>query len=350
MKVPITTRNKAFASFIIALAAGLLLLPSVACGQRRLGTGQEMPEFSADDLGGRAFEYKHGGKKVLMVAFLATKREHAAQAAADIERVIGELAGNAKKLDIVIIVDDPNVSLFRLKHSEPGSSFHVILDADFELWGKFGIIATPTVIISGTDDRVLWVKAGRGYNFVSTMHANLFRALGLARESDLKDAEEVKTAKNNTVKDLVRRHLQMARMLGEKGRFDSAAREIQKAGELDPNSIAVALALSEFHLKSGRGSKALRVIAQYISRKLSDKARQLLISGRAKLESGQLDAAEKLLLEATTLNPKSSKALFELGKVYQAKEQTNKAMATYYKALSLVFSGPLDPCSPGAEQ
>ena len=69
----------------------------------------------------------------------------------------------------------------------------------------------------------------------------------------------------------------------------------------------------------------------------------LLTSGQAKRQAGQLDAAEKLLLEATGLDPNSSKALFELGKVYQKKEQTDKAMTVYRRALSLVFGDERAP-------
>jgi Flp pilus assembly protein TadD len=114
---------------------------------------------------------------------------------------------------------------------------------------------------------------------------------------------------------------------------------------LDPNSIDVALALTELHLKSGQSDRALRVVAQFISRKLSDKIKHILVSGREERKNGKLDAAEELLLEATTLDPNSSKALFELGKIYQEQEQMDKAMTVYRRALSLIFgdqSGPAD--------
>jgi tetratricopeptide (TPR) repeat protein len=62
-----------------------------------------------------------------------------------------------------------------------------------------------------------------------------------------------------------------------------------------------------------------------------------MISGWAKRQMGELDAAEKILLEATTLDPKSARSLFELGKVYQAAQKIDKAMTAYHKALSIIF-------------
>jgi tetratricopeptide (TPR) repeat protein len=63
-----------------------------------------------------------------------------------------------------------------------------------------------------------------------------------------------------------------------------------------------------------------------------------MILGWANRRLGKLEAAEELLLEAVRLNPKSSRALFELGKVYQFQRQSEKAMQSYYKALAHIFS------------
>jgi lipopolysaccharide biosynthesis regulator YciM len=57
---------------------------------------------------------------------------------------------------------------------------------------------------------------------------------------------------------------------------------------------------------------------------------------------GELDAAEGFLLEATTLDSKSSRGFFELGKVYQAKGEVEKAMKAYHSALLQVFSEKAD--------
>jgi Tfp pilus assembly protein PilF len=62
-----------------------------------------------------------------------------------------------------------------------------------------------------------------------------------------------------------------------------------------------------------------------------------LIEGWAKHQTGDLDSAEKLLFESTTLDPKSPRAFFELGKVYESQQQIDKAMETYHKALSIIF-------------
>ncbi len=128
---------------------------------------------------------------------------------------------NAK--NIVVAIDDPNShTFFRSDPNEPAVGVHVVADTKYKLWGKFGIIATPTVIISDTNDTVLWVKAGHSYDFVPVIRARLNQALGIAQEIDPNDASRVKTVTNATVTARVKRHLQMAKMLQAKGDKDKA--------------------------------------------------------------------------------------------------------------------------------
>ena len=131
----------------------------------------------------------------------------------------------------------------------------------------------------------------------------------------------------------------MAKMLQEKGRIESAVNEVRKAKELDPNSIEVALELGELFSKVVKNEAALNVIKQIRVTKRADKARLLRISGWAKRQMGDFETAEKDLLEATKLDAKSCRGFFELGQVYQAKGDKDKAIAAYYRALTLVFGG-----------
>lgn len=324
--------------FILA-AVQYLLCAAVAAGQRRLGIGERVPEFSATDVNEQVFEYKHGRGKVLMVVFLSERQKHSARAAVDIERIVGKLGDNANRLDVAIAVDDPNVgSIFKSKPKESATGIHILLDTEYKLWGKFGIIVIPTVIISDTNDTVLWVKAGHASDFSPVIQARLNQALGIAQKIDPNDAGQVKTVKNATVAARIRRHLQMAKLLRQKGRHESAISEIKKAKEIDPNSVKVMLEIGELLCRTKQSKDALDAIDKIKTNNRAEKARALLISGWAKRQMGELDAAERFLLEATTLDSKYSRGFFELGKVYQAKGEVEKAMKAYHSALLQVFS------------
>ncbi|MHC4642391.1 MAG: tetratricopeptide repeat protein [Planctomycetota bacterium] len=329
---------------VLILSAGQFLpCAGVCAGQRRIGMGERIPEFSAPDTTGQIFEHKHGGGKVLMMVFLSGRQKGSARAAADIERIIRKLDANSTRLDIAFAVDDPNTgAIFQNKEKDSGPGLHILPDKEYKLWGKFGIIVTPTVIISDTNDTVLWVQPGHGSDFSPVIQARLNQALGIAQEIDPNDADRVKTVKNATVEARIKRHVQMAKMLQEKGRLEGAITELRKAIEMDPNSVKTVFELGELFCTTGRNQAALDLIEGVKVTKQLDKARSLLISGWAKRQMGELDAAEKLLLESTKLNPKSRRGLFELGKVYQAKEEVEKAMQVYYRALLQFFSEPAE--------
>ncbi len=244
---------------------------------------------------------------------------------------------------MAVVTDDPNGgAIFQFKEKESLPVFRLLPDMEYRLWGKFGIIVTPTVIISDTNDTVLWVEAGYGYDFAPVIRARLNQALGIAQEIDPNDAGRVKTVKNTTIEARIKRHVQMAKMLEQKGRSESAISELRKAIEMDPNSLETIFELGELFCKVGQSQAALDLVEGIKATKQLEKARALLISGWAKRQMNELDASEKLLLESTKLNPNSRRCLFELGKVYQAKGEVEKAMDTYYRALVQFFSEPAE--------
>ena len=55
-------------------------------------------------------------------------------------------------------------------------------------------------------------------------------------------------------------------------------------------------------------------------------------------QKGVTDNVVQSTDEALNKHPKSGRAFFELGQIYQARGDVEKAMLTYYQALSLVYS------------
>jgi len=325
--------------FIFASLVQVLLLMGPARAElRKVKVGDNMPEFSLSDSNGVTFIYKQGRGKVLTLAFLPTVQSRLERAIADIEAVVESLPERIETIDFAgVISGSSGKELLQSLSANSKLGFPVLLDSKYHLWGTLGVIAAPTVLIVGKDDKVVWIKAGYGYDFVPVVRSYVNQALGFTQETVPEDARQVKTVVNDTITARVKRHLQMAKMLEQKGRFESAVAEIRKAESLDPNSIEPAFELGELFCRIGKGKMALDTVKKIKATRRLDKARLLLISGWAKRQMSELEAAEKLLLEATTMNSKCTRAWFELGRIYQAWGQTDKAMKSYYKALELIF-------------
>jgi tetratricopeptide (TPR) repeat protein len=327
---------------IAAYVASILIIQCLFCttiqaGRHAFNVGDKMPEFSGTTLRNQEFSYKHNQNKALLVVFVSGGNKRSGQAAIDVKEIIHQLGTNVKNLEIVIAVDEPNGVDFSSLQKDQVPNLHILLDSEYKLWGKFGIIATPTVIVADTNDNVIGIRAGYGYDFIPVVRSYLNQALGLTRNKKPQETIPVETVANDTIAARLERHLQMAKMLEQKNRLDSAIAEVQEARKLDPNSTDVALALGELLCRAGRSQDALEATESLKVTKRIDNARLLLIKGWAKRQTGDLDSAEKLLSESTTLDPKSPRAFFELGKVYQSRQQIDKAMEAYHKALSIIF-------------
>ena len=327
------------AGVLIGFTISLFWVAAPASGQsRRLSMGQTMPEFTGATADGKTFSFKHGENKALLVLFLSSGQKGSAQAAGDINKIFSGLGSDSGNINVALIVDKPEaVEGFDFDADKYGSSLSVVIDSDYKLWGLFGIIATPTALIGGTDDKIAALKAGAGYDFAPLVISGLRKGLGIATAADLSGVVEVKTVSNSTVNDRVARHLQMAEMLASRGSLASAVSEVRKGLDLDPNNVETTLKLGELLCQTGDSAAALEVVEGITVQGLRQKLRVDLVSGWAYRLAGDLDKAEEHLTKVVRVDRKSGRAYLELGRVYEAKGQADKALATYRQGLEAFF-------------
>ncbi len=317
-----------------------LCVGAEAAGSRRLKLADPTPSFSITDIEGKAFTYQPGQGRALMVVFLSPGHANSNHALEELSVVIGQLKENSRALDVVVAMRKATgVPASVASWKQAGFVGRVVVtgDAKRQLWGQFGCIAVPTVVICDKTDKVLWFEAGHGYAFQPVIRARLNQALGIAQTIKPESAAKVQTAANDSVEARVKRLIHTATLLSRKGRHDSALVELKKASELAPQSVSVMLGLGQMYCEAKQGQQALDVLDALPKMSASEQARVYLLTGWAQRLLNQLDLAEASLKRATQLSPKEARALFELGRVYQARQQTELAMSTYHRALSIVF-------------
>jgi len=318
-------------------------------GRGRTRLGATMPAFSLPAVDGKSFVYGADYDGVLGVVLLKAGQDHFTRIADDLETVVKELKAAGKKFDCVGVMSGPGAKE-SLQTLDPDghASFPVLLDPNFALWGKLGVIAAPTAVVVGADHKVRWTKAGYGYDFIPSFRAQLAQALGIQAGST-GGSVPVETLGNASSRARFQRHAQMARSLAARGRFEMAIAEFKKAQTLDPNAVDIVFELGELLCRAGENEAALNVTGQAQARTDREKGRALLISGWARRQMGELDKAQSLLTESLKLDPKSPRALYELGQVFQAKGDVDEAVAHYRRALALVFQdGQTAAPAPGS--
>ncbi len=220
-------------SIAVVLLCVFFVCP-VFAQSRRLQVGHSIPEFSGRTVDGKMFKYAHGNKRVLLLSFLRAGQKNSESAAEDLLRIVGGLKCKPQEIDLVIVGNMAEVNGYFSSGKGAGAIFpRIIVDSDFKIWGTFGIIACPTTIIGDIENKVLSVKAGHSYDFAPVVQAYVKQALGIEQEIDPDKAGEVKILKNNTTDSRIARNLQMAKVLSDKGKYDSALIIVKKSLTID---------------------------------------------------------------------------------------------------------------------
>ncbi len=315
----------------------------VSTSWRRIAEGDTTPEFSAVDTAGTAFEYRRSSGKRLVLVFLSSENPRSQQAVEDVYSALSSIPTHkGSSIQVAFVLQDVrNSEVIASFQEDAPCAVHILGDDQYQIWGKFGIIATPTVLISDAQGRVLCVKPGLAYDLEPVVKSRLFQALGMPYDDvSPENASTVRTVTNSTVSAKARRHLKIARLLMEKGRAGSAIEQAQMAFNLDPSSAEVALELGDLLCRARRSDQAqktIRLVSDVSCQGNRDKARINLALGWANRELGNLREAETYLQEGINQDPTSPRLFFELGRIYQAHRDSDKAMQAYFQALQLIY-------------
>ncbi len=208
----------------VALAFGLcvVLMTSSAWGQlRKVGEGDGLPSFTLPTLDGQEYTHEHRQGRVSVVVFLAAYQKRSERAAGDLLEIVTELRQDAQPVDLVVVISGgEGLEYFRQQRQQHGITAPMLIDADDTLWGRLGIVVTPTTIISGRQGIVRWIRAGHGYDFANDARSRLKRALGTATDPG-DDLVAVRALENNSLEDRAKRHVRMGQILARQGRVEA---------------------------------------------------------------------------------------------------------------------------------
>jgi tetratricopeptide (TPR) repeat protein len=305
------------------------------CSARRIAAGDDFPAITATSIAGQSYERQSGSGRAAMIAFLAAEQKPSQQAAKDIQRIVSSYTQYHQQMDVMVVLDD---SRLQKEFEASNENYHILQDAEKQLWGQFHIIVAPTVIIADKSDKVTSVIAGHGYDFAQSLRFQLNQVLGIAQQITAGEVGKVKTVQNNTESAKIQRHLKMAKMLEDKGKIDAALQQIQQAQALTPDDPKLVLEVARLNCLRNKPDLALKALEGQTFTAAKDAAAMELITGWAKRLLGDLDAAKDHLLKATqTTDPSSARAFFELGQVYEATDQKDLALKAYKNALVIAL-------------
>jgi tetratricopeptide (TPR) repeat protein len=325
------------------ILAVTLLVPAVAGDAlgdrlRNVNPGEPLPPFRCTLLDGRTLDSEQLTGRVLVLVYLSAGQSQSEKALASAHKVVEAI--KSKELALVFMSADADKADYfrelrqRLEVNEP-----LALGADREYYGRLGLIAFPTTIVTSKKGKLLHVIASwtRDYEYRLDLYCR--HALGQLDDEALAERLTAHAPPHDDARSKADRHRAMAAILRSKGRTAAAIHELEQALALDPDSGAAAVDLAELLVAEGKVDEAEQRINALLARQPDYQGAKLIV-GLISLKRGQLDKAEKLLTSELEMYPDPVRVHYYLGQLYEAKGEYKRAMEHYRDALKQALNEP----------
>ncbi len=333
------------AVILFALTAACLSA-STQSRLRKVRVGDKIEPFTLIEMDGSEFQYEHNPGRVSVFAFLAAHQKRSERALNDLLSIAADMRHFQYPVDLVVIITGgEGIDYFSEKRNEHSIDVPMLIDAEDALWGRMGIVVTPTTIMTDTKGAVRWVRAGHGYDFATDTQARLKLALGIDDVLESGASEPVHALANDSDEDRARRHLRMGQILARKGEVESGITELKNALALTPDAVDVQLELAQLLCRSAKPDEAIAVAEHITTVTREEQAQLKMVLGWAHRQSGDLDLALTLLTESIALDPRTGRTLFELGKLHEQLGDEAQALNAYRQALSVHYDEPAEQSS-----
>jgi tetratricopeptide (TPR) repeat protein len=340
------SRSATFTSRVALLALLTPLWAATAAAQvRAVEVGDALAPFTLPDLDGEAFTYSAPRERAAMLVFLAPHQKRSERAVDDLRTLAAGSRRDGHPIDLLLVVSGgEGVEHFRSMRDAwgPTATATMLVDAGDVLWGRLGVVVTPTTFLIDDKGRIGWIRAGHSYDYAAEARARLGEALGTAPPPAATDGAP---APAEDLELRAGRHLRLGRMLARRGEIEPGIGELRKADTLVPGAATIRLELARLLCRAGHPEEALEVAASVEPVTPAARAEAATVAGCAHGQLGDLDEALAQLTDALAIDPESSRTLYELGRVHEARGDCEKAMDAYRRALAAQYGDDPEPAT-----
>lgn len=255
----------------------MTMLP-VSFAQAVLQPGQDAPPLDLKESSGIVYHLDEKTSEPVLLVFARSQERYTTaslQALNDIFDKHPKLEQGLKRW-VIFSGGDAAQGIEHIR-SIAGQRWAIMLDPKNEMYQKYKIVATPTVVLVGQDRRIKAVNPGYDLG----MENNVQNALAQVLSVSLPEALLKQPPKPNMM-------LQMGRRMAARGLWERAVEYYGKAMEHGPLSVDAQLELAQIYLEMERPDEAMRILNQIPS------------------DSPAMARAEPLLKRARALKEKAS--------------------------------------------
>lgn len=342
-------------ALVVAIAALGLTGRASADNLRNVHQGEPFPAFKLPAIDGTTVDSESLKGSVVVLLCLSAEQRRSELAAMDSEAVVHDIGSDQVKL-IHVTADVIQKAYFEKFRQDRGIRTPLALDADRSLYAKLGLIVFPTTAVVSKDGKLAHVIALHDTKYKHVLDAEIRHSLGQINDEELAKRLSEQPASDSSPKSVASAHRALARSLREKGRFDAAKDELEKALASDPENREIVLDIADLALAmkdfSGAEAQVEKVLAAQPDNRRAKQMRGIVLFHR-----GNLDEARGILEDALTLNPNPELVHYYLGRIYEQKGDAAKALEHYREALrrfvhepgEAVLAAPADSHQPASK-
>jgi len=302
--------------------------------------GEPIPDITLPmaDPAGEAFALARLTGKPAAIVFWRPNQPMSLDALRDVEQILSKLGPSAIN---VVAVDTSRASAEAVQTVLAGEtlSYPVLLDPERELYGAAGVIVCPTTLLLDADGVLRFKAASHPRQFAHVVETRLQFLLGNIDEATMESLIEPTVLQIQHDVANAWRMYNLGKNLQAGGKLAEAAEAYQKAVSEYPALPEARCALGFMKLADADFEAAATHFQTALTYQPSSALARL---GQAAVlaRTGEPEAAEEILLSLLGHKSIAMRTRYELGRIYHARGQLDRATTFYEDALMTMFEQP----------
>lgn len=313
---------------IFFFAASLVTAQNVQAF-RNLKVGEEAHAFTLQTTDGGVVDYAAPPEVLVVMAFVKQGHEKSEKVVKALNSLGPEFEETVQPLAVILNPEEGDVNAWV---AEMGLQFPVLLDADKEVYGLYGVMVAPEVGIIDPQGKLTHKIGGYTSEFPRELDRQMRTILGMEIKEDKSEAVAVDLPPE---RKQAMREVGKAKVLIKRKMTSKAIPQLQAAIKTDETYLEAFLLLSELLIDEG-GEDKLAEAEQHLKHvEKIEPSEQMVKVGLARIAAarGDTEEAAKILEKAAMISPKPSKLYYYLGQTHEKAGNLEGAVTAYKKAL-----------------
>ncbi|MCP4593503.1 MAG: redoxin domain-containing protein [bacterium] len=339
-------------SCAVLMLSGLVTFAGAepAEGLRNVSAGDPFPSFSVQTADGQVVGTGDLQGKTLLLVFVRPGQPSSQEVLSTAQEILSGNEGGELRVLAVSTDKEAKPGFLTAFAKEHGLSFSPAMDPQRKLYGDCGVVVVPTALLIDGKNNLRYEQPQVPPGYATRLRLNTELLLGKLSQDQFNARLAEMTTRKSKEEVSRRRRLGLARRLAEDEQLAEAVAILAPLLS-EHASPRVAALLGECHLRLGQMTEAADCLRPYADLPSAPPGLKLVL-GRLEVGQGNDERAEKYLLEAIERAPRKGPALFELGRLYERRQEPSRALRCYRRALEEIYG--VEPtraptvASPGA--